>query len=78
MVISIVSPFVDTALIIAQTQTPPMYDIVVLQWSVDTPNVNVSLNAILVCVISRKSYRKLFSGKDSEAFSNFLINRLDF
>ena len=35
---------------------------------------DVSLNAILICVISRKSYRKLFSGKDSEAFSNFLIN----
>ena len=56
MVISIMSPFVDTALIIAQTHTPPMYDIVVLQWSVDTPNVNVSLDAILICVISHKSY----------------------
>ena len=81
MVIGIMLPFVDTAPTIAQTQMPPMYNIVVLQLSVDMLNVNVLLNSILICVISPKPYWKLFLGKAlkySLLFSNFLINWLDF
>ena len=68
LVTRFVSPFADTALTVAQTRTPLVYDIVVLQLAVDTLNVKVLPNAIFTNHIEN-----CFPRKRHLLFSNLTI-----
>ena len=63
-----VSPFTDTVLTVAQTRTPLVYDIVVLQLAVDMLNVKVLPNAIFTNHIEN-----CFPRKRHLLFSNLTI-----